>query len=962
MTEREDTVIRRRRTSLHGLLILLMTLALTISLPAAVGASPGGGAKQIDPALVTKLKEGARGSVKIRVSEATNFASFIAAGRNGDLLPGQKAAPQGKAKGFLKQFGGILGVANADTDLVQVRVTKDAVGGTHITYTQQYRGLSVFGGVLKAHLDAAGNLTSVNGTIVPAIGVATKPKLSANQASAKAIAEVKADPPGGVAPAGKLSAASNRLMVYRTGLIKGDPGTNELVYEVVVSNGSNVRDAVYVHAISGLIINRYTLIDDALYRVLYEISASTPPVWEEGDPFPGSLNSEQLNILNFTEDSYNFFVNAFGRVSYDGADAHMRSVNNDPTIACPNANWNGATTNYCNGVTSDDVVAHEWGHAYTEYTHNLIYQWQPGALNESYSDIWGETIDIINGAGTDDPGPVRAVGACSAFSGPRIVLINAPAVGDPSCTAGTAVFGPAISGSGITSDAVWVTDGVGATNDGCTALTNAAAVAGKIAFVDRGTCSFKTKTKVAQDAGAIGVVIGAVAAGQTAFGMADDPTIVTPITIPTLSIGTVDANQIRPAFGTTTVNLSMKQDPGPVTEDSYRWLMGEDSFAFQGAIRDMWNPNCLGDAGKVSDAQYHCAVTDNGGVHSNSGVPNHGYALLVDGGTYNGQTVTGLGLVKAAHIYWQAQSAYQTPTSKFPDHADALEASCNDLIGATLAGLSTDGPASSSEVITLADCVEVSDMIAAVELRTDPTQCNFQPILNGNTPKLCTQKNPSTHWTEDFEDGLAGWTLTNQGVYSGWPGTNWAANSSAPGGHAGTVAFGEDIDGGDCGAGAGDISGVMRLESPSIMIPASATLSPRLTFEHYVATEAGWDGGNIKLSINGGAYAVIPASAFQFNPYNATLQTVAAGNTNPLAGEPGFTGTDGGEVHGSWGVSQINLSAIGVAPGDSIKVRFDFGMDGCTGIDGWYVDNIKLQSCNTKKNPSAAALPSRFDA
>ena len=54
----------------------------------------------------------------------------------------------------------------------------------------------------------------------------------------------------------------------------------------------------------------------------------------------------------------------------------MRSVNNDPSIACPNANWNGVTTNYCNGVTSDDVVAHEWGHAYTEYTHGLIYQWQ----------------------------------------------------------------------------------------------------------------------------------------------------------------------------------------------------------------------------------------------------------------------------------------------------------------------------------------------------------------------------------------------------------------------------------------------------------------------------------------------------------------------------------------------------------------------------------------------------------
>ena len=132
----------------------------------------------------------------------------------------------------------------------------------------------------------------------------------------------------------------------------------------------------------------------------------------------------------------------------------MRSVNNDPTIACPNANWNGATTNYCNGVTSDDVVAHEWGHAYTEYTHNLIYQWQPGALNESYSDIWGETVDMINGAGTDSPGPVRTVGSCSAFSGARVVVINSPASIAQTCPAGTAAFGPPVMGTGITGDVV----------------------------------------------------------------------------------------------------------------------------------------------------------------------------------------------------------------------------------------------------------------------------------------------------------------------------------------------------------------------------------------------------------------------------------------------------------------------------------------------------------------------------
>ena len=74
----------------------------------------------------------------------------------------------------------------------------------------------------------------------------------------------------------------------------------------------------------------------------------------------------------------------------------MITVNNDPRISCPNANWNGVTTNYCTGVTGDDTVAHEWGHAYTESTSGLIYQWQSGAMNEAYSDIWGETVDMIN--------------------------------------------------------------------------------------------------------------------------------------------------------------------------------------------------------------------------------------------------------------------------------------------------------------------------------------------------------------------------------------------------------------------------------------------------------------------------------------------------------------------------------------------------------------------------------------
>jgi Zn-dependent metalloprotease len=931
---------------------------LALGFPASAGADPGGpngrgGPKQIDPSLVKKLKDGARGSVTISINPATEFASFIESGRNGDLLPGERAQPKGKAKQFIKQFGGILGVADANADLVQAGAFTDTLGATHVTYEQRYDGLPVYGGVVKVHVDAAGDLTAVNGTIVPAIDLNTDPRLSTDQATARAIAAVVADPPAGSDGAAAnlaardLRAESKQLLVYRTGLVKGEIGTNELAYEVVVTNGANVRDAVFVHANTGKVINRYTLVDNALFRRLFEQNTGNQ-VWQEGDPFPGALNGDQQNIVNFSGHSYHHFFNAFGRDSYDGAGAELRSINNDPTINCPNANWNGATTNYCNGVTSDDVVAHEWGHAYTQYTHDLIYQWQPGALNESYSDIWGETVDLINGAGTDSPGPVRTVGSCSAFSGARVVVINSPASIAQTCPAGTAVFGPAVTGTGITGDVVLADDGVAPGSDACTALP-AGSMTGKVGLVDRGTCGFAVKVKIAQDAGAIAVVVANNAEAVITMGGAD-PTI----TISSLMIALSKGNAIKGELAlNNTVNVSLKQNSPPGSENSLRWLMGEDSTAFGGAIRDMWTPTCLGDPGKVTDAEYHCATSDGGGVHSNSGVPNHGYALLVDGGTYNGQTIGAIGLVKAAHLYWRAQSVYQVPTTKFEDHADALEASCTDLIGQPLAGLSTGAPAGpSGQSFSAADCAQVSAMIAAVELRTEPTQCNFQPALNPNTPNLCAnQKNPPLHYQEDFEDGLGGWTLTNMGVFAGWPGTNWAHATSLPGGRAGSAAFGEDLQQGNCDGGAGDVSGVMRLQSPSITLPGAANLSPRLTFEHYFATEAGWDGGNLKISVNGGAFDTVPASAFIFNPYNGTLQTVAAQNTNPLAGQPAFTGTDGGEVHGSWGQSQIDLTKIGAQAGDTIQLRFDFGMDGCTGVDGWYVDDIKVVSCNLKKKP-----------
>jgi hypothetical protein len=45
------------------------------------------------------------------------------------------------------------------------------------------------------------------------------------------------------------------------------------------------------------------------------------------------------------------------------------------------------------GYATKDVVAHEWQHAVTQFTANLIYSCQSGALNESMSDVFGAMVD-----------------------------------------------------------------------------------------------------------------------------------------------------------------------------------------------------------------------------------------------------------------------------------------------------------------------------------------------------------------------------------------------------------------------------------------------------------------------------------------------------------------------------------------------------------------------------------------
>jgi PA domain-containing protein len=129
---------------------------------------------------------------------------------------------------------------------------------------------------------------------------------------------------------------------------------------------------------------------------------------------------------------------------------------------------------------------------------------------------------------------------------------------------GTASFGAAANASTIGGHLVQATD-AGNTEgpsltDGCTAYSNAGAIAGNIAVVDRGTCTFLIKARNAQAAGAIGLVVidnqrtTCTPPGMSHTGDGTD------VTIPVISVAATDGDLLRAQFAND-LNGMLRVDP-----------------------------------------------------------------------------------------------------------------------------------------------------------------------------------------------------------------------------------------------------------------------------------------------------------------------------------------------------------------------------------------------------------------
>ncbi len=194
--------------------------------------------------------------------------------------------------------------------------------------------------------------------------------------------------------------------------------------------------------------------------------------------------------------------------------------------------------------------------------------------------------------------------AAGTLGTPRL-RVNAPMPIAGNYMVGTADFGPHVTSSGTTGPVTYAIP-----NDGCTTLTNAGAVSGRIALIDRGNCAFVVKVKNAQNAGATGVII--------ANNDAQNPSAVIQmgggdgtITIPSLMISFNNGTTLKTQLATLNTTLFLDTSTLGGADSQGRPLMYAPSPVQSGSSVSHWDtsefPNQLMEP-NISGDLFHSAA------------------------------------------------------------------------------------------------------------------------------------------------------------------------------------------------------------------------------------------------------------------------------------------------------------------------------------------------------------------
>lgn len=343
-----------------------------------------------------------------------------------------------------------------DNNMKLINVHTDSLTHfTHYKFQQTYKNVPVEGAGCIEHFDPNGNLIFTNAKHAVNIIANTTPAYNQSNIVNKLLNHLPNDNVyAWQNPAWeqqrRIDMADSSATWYPTPILMlaidevrdmhGDIDGNryELVYEIPVIILSPVYSAkiYYVDATSGHIFKeKETHIDitgdvygygnrnlDAKWRggfiMKYELDAEDDThnihtkEWVSGNPSWDDMDDTRSNATNWgdtylTETSthyhvtntWDYYRSTFGRVGMDASGSEIRVKTQLPEVNAfytslpdPHELVFGKTTDGWDFGMEPSVVAHEYTHGITDHTANLVYEFESGALNESFSDIFGIVV------------------------------------------------------------------------------------------------------------------------------------------------------------------------------------------------------------------------------------------------------------------------------------------------------------------------------------------------------------------------------------------------------------------------------------------------------------------------------------------------------------------------------------------------------------------------------------------
>ena len=329
--------------------------------------------------------------------------------------------PTKVAERFLAENARALGIAL--TDLKLLSHSSDRLGITHLRYGQFYKGIPVFGAEVLVHITSANQIASVTSSTVDKLQLNIIPKVVAAAAIARAQNFLFKQ---GVTES--LTPVATKLYVFDTRFFDSNTSRSpDIAWEVKLKRApSQITETFYISAKTGQLlyqendlreINRNVYDCSQSDNCLLDVFSETYDYWfgrsESAPPRgPNPINGldDVDRLFDLARSAHDYWLNMFDR---DGANSvgglgdglttpyEITRVDAFINNSCPRSYYFNDRISFCKGMNSPDVVGHEYLHGVVR---NSIFDGSgspiglskygdPGALNESFAETFGEMLE-----------------------------------------------------------------------------------------------------------------------------------------------------------------------------------------------------------------------------------------------------------------------------------------------------------------------------------------------------------------------------------------------------------------------------------------------------------------------------------------------------------------------------------------------------------------------------------------